>query len=102
MATHEESNSSSPSTTWAWRRIKIGPTAGGQKQRPAAGRSLKALSARNPREPLTIKVSYRGGAECWWEIHARGAVIRRPGHLALHDVLMEISTPGSQAVRDRQ
>lgn len=52
---------------------------------------MKRLSPRNPREPLTIQVKYRGGPECWWEISARGATIRRPGSLALHDVLRELS-----------
>nr|CRY96850.1 hypothetical protein [uncultured prokaryote] len=46
------------------------------------------LAERDPREPLTITVTYRGGSECWWELRARGVTIRRPGSLSLHDVLM--------------
>ena len=49
------------------------------------------LVPRNPREPLTITVTYRGGSECWWEIRARGTVVRRPGSEALHDVLAHLS-----------
>lgn len=49
------------------------------------------LARRNPREPITILVTYRGGAEGWWEIKARGRVWRVPGVLALHDVLMGIN-----------
>lgn len=45
------------------------------------------LARRDPRDPLTITVTYRGGPECWWEIRARGVTIRRPGVTALHDVL---------------
>lgn len=45
------------------------------------------LARRDPRDPLTIVVTYRGGAECWWEIKAWGVTIRRPGSVALHDVL---------------
>jgi hypothetical protein len=35
-------------------------------------------------------VTYRGGAEAWWSIKARGRVWRRPGTLALHDVLQDV------------
>jgi len=49
------------------------------------------LTPRDPRDPLTVTVTYRGGSECWWEIRARGVVIRRPGHVALHDVLSHLS-----------
>ena len=45
------------------------------------------LARRNPRDPLTITVTYRGGPECWWELKARGVTIRRPGSVSLHDAL---------------
>lgn len=48
------------------------------------------LAARDPREPLTITVSFRGGTECWWEIKGRGVTIRRPGVTSLHDVLSHL------------
>lgn len=49
------------------------------------------LARRDPRDPLTVTITYRGGPECWWEIRARGTVIRRPGSVALHDVLSWIN-----------
>lgn len=68
-------------------------------RRPAGGQSTASARAvrwfgraqRNPREPLTIKVKYRGGEECWYEVHARGAIGRFPGHTALHDAMREIN-----------
>ena len=88
MDDHE--NTRSPSTTWVWKTRTIRVPAGGQKQEPPAGRHPKQLPSRDPRKPLTITISYRGGAECWWEIRGRGIVIRRPGALALHDVLSDL------------
>lgn len=49
------------------------------------------LVPRDAREPLTVTVTYRGGPECWWEIRARGTVIRRPGVTSLHDVLSHLN-----------
>lgn len=69
--------------------------AGGQQAPGAKLRRIQGLLPRNARDPLTIKVSYRGGPECWWEIHARGVVVRRPGVVALHDLLMELNGGGS-------
>jgi len=63
---------------------------------PAGGQQLgrrrrpPRLTQHPQRTPLTIQVSYRGGAECWWTIKARGRTWRRPGTLALHDVLQDI------------
>lgn len=65
--------------------------AGGQKTAAAGARRWFGRAQRDPREPLTIKVKYRGGEECWYEIHARGAVGRFPGHVALHDAMSEIN-----------
>jgi hypothetical protein len=41
--------------------------------------------------PITVSVSYRGGPEAWYEVHARGSVGRFPGYVALHDVMAEIN-----------
>jgi hypothetical protein len=48
------------------------------------------LRRRNPREKLTLTISYRGGAEAWWLIEARGSSGVFPGVAALHDVMREI------------
>lgn len=54
------------------------------------GRPLRSLPPWPRRDPLTIRVKYRGGAEGWVEIHARGAIVRRPGHVAILDVLQDV------------
>jgi hypothetical protein len=60
---------------------------------PEQGRrkaSSEALSARPLRSDLTITVRHRGGPESWWEVRARGRVWRRPGYIALDDLLRDV------------
>jgi hypothetical protein len=83
------SNGRIPSTTWKWSTRTIRVPAGGHKQEPAEGSPTKRLYERERRKPLTVVVTYRGGAECWWELRARGKVVRMPGVMALHDVLSQ-------------
>lgn len=90
MATHDETYTRSPSTTSAWRYGKIRRPAGGQGDSGPKGHRWRRLPPRNAREPLTIKVKYRGGPEAWVEIHARGDVGRYPGHAYLVDVLSDL------------
>lgn len=85
------SNDRSPSTTWGYRRVKMPSSAPQASSASRRGRHPATLSKRNPREPLTITVTYRGGPECWWEIKARGVTFRRPGYVALHDLLSEVN-----------
>ena len=40
--------------------------------------------------PLTMMLTYRGGAEAWWEVKCRGRTYHFPGHLCLHDVMARI------------
>jgi hypothetical protein len=73
------------STTWEWKRVKIDPPlAAPPKQSPKAAARLARRAAR---EPTTLTIRYRGGAEAWWEVKARGRSWRVPGHVALHDVM---------------
>lgn len=83
-------NTRTPSTTYGWIYGKVRRPAGGQQARRPKGVHFKRLRSWNPREPLSIKVSYRGGAECWVEIHARGAEGRFPGHLPIYEVLRAV------------
>ena len=86
---HGASNKCTPSTTskWEWRKIRVphGPL---EAQRPEGAPSK--LSRWNRRDPLTITVVYRGGAEAWIQIKARGRTIRVPGHLAVIDALEKV------------
>lgn len=84
-------NTRPSSTTWAYRRVKVRRPAGGQKPVGARAARWALRSPRAAREPLTLTVKYRGGPECWYEIHARGEVGRFPGTTALHDAMEEIN-----------
>lgn len=83
------SNNSTPSTTpqWKWAKIRSAPARPTVRSPKASSSSLAAW---DKARALSITVKYRGGAECWWEITARGHVWRRPGHLHLDDVLQEV------------
>lgn len=91
MAAIESANKGTTSTTWAWRQVKIRRPAGGQQHSTAKPSRWFGRARRDPREPLTLTIKYRGGEECWYEVHARGEVGRFPGHVALHDVLREVN-----------
>jgi len=77
-------------------RAKIArPPEARRQDRPKGGRSGWWGLPKWPwRRPLTIKLTYRGGAEAWVEIHARGRVVRRPGHVHLIEVFAEIARQG--------
>lgn len=70
------------------RRVRRRPK-GQQDSRPKGGRWSRRAKV-NPRDPLTISVKFRGGPECWYEIHARGSMGRFPGYVSLHDAMHEI------------
>lgn len=89
-----QTNTRSESTTFEWKRVKMRRPAGGHtKTQPKAGHSyFRRLSPWNwRRQPITLAVKYRGGSECWFEIHARGGTLRVPGVVALVDVVKEIA-----------
>lgn len=94
MTYHLDTNSSSPSATWIPQRAKLPRSRRGAKQDGSKRPLFRNLRARNPREPLTIQVRYRGGAEAWWYIEARGTSQAFPGHLCLHDVMSSINGQG--------
>lgn len=66
--------------------------AGGQKDISTKSRRFFGLPPRNPREVLHLTVKFRGGPECWYEIHARGQIVRYPGVRSLHEIMDEINT----------
>lgn len=87
-------NERSTSTTWAWRRVKISrpPEATGHS------RSKSVRWRRFRPTPITtklhIEVTYKGGAEAWCLVRARGENNVVPGHMAIYDLLMEITGAG--------
>ena len=77
-----------------WKRVKIRrPPEAHSGSRPK-GDYWRRLPPRNGREPLKVSVKYRGGAQAWYEIHARGGVLRVTGDTALHDVMSRINNQG--------
>lgn len=79
-----------PSTIHVWELAKIQTPARAGKHVRRRRSSFASLPKWPRRQPLVIKVWWRGGAEAWWQLEARGVTIRRPGHVCLHDVLAEI------------
>jgi len=94
MHDDSESNICPPSTTWAYRKVKIKTPARAADTARRSRSTFRSLARRPLRDTTTLTVKYRGGPECWWEIRARGVTVRRPGWLALHDVLREIYQDG--------
>lgn len=43
------------------------------------------------RKPVHLTITYRGGAEAWVEIHARGDIGRYTGNAQIIDILMDIT-----------
>lgn len=88
----EDPNNSSSSTRWEWRQVIVRRPAGGQKPVSPKARRFWSLPPRNPREPLHLTIKFRGGPECWYEVHARGQIVRYPGVRSLHEIMDEINT----------
>jgi hypothetical protein len=91
-----------PSTTFVWRKVKMKPPPAGHNSARAKRGRWRHL-ARWPRaRSLTITVSYRGGAESWWLVKARGSQGVFPGHAQLEDVMAAVfSEPDYAADRER-
>lgn len=91
MPTKHDDEGVFPSAHWEWKQVKIRRPAGGQKASLPKGGHWYRFPPRNPREPLTIKVKYRGGSEAWYEVHARGSVGRYPGYRSIHEIMSDIN-----------
>lgn len=79
------------STRWETRRVKIArPPEAMTAQRPT-GLRWRRLPRIDWRKPQHLTISYRGGAEAWVEVHARGDLGRYPGHTAIIDILADIT-----------
>lgn len=91
MPADDDENERTPSTTWAWRRVKIAPAPQAESDAERSESALGSLLPWPRRRPLTLTLRYRGGSEAWYEIRVRGRTIRRPGHVALHDLWREIT-----------
>jgi hypothetical protein len=75
-----------PSTTWAWRKVKIKPST----RRDTALRSNSAAAAEpdiHRREAFTVVIKYVGGPESSWLVRRGRRAWRAPGHMALEDLM---------------
>jgi hypothetical protein len=93
-------NGRSRSTTTEWKWVKLPAARQGQGPQPAQRTMRSFLSRRDHRKPLWIEVHYRGGPEMWFELRARGATRRYPGHVCLADALADILM-GTERASDR-
>lgn len=64
--------------------------------------SAPPLTPRDRWSPLTITLVYRGGAEAWYQIRARGRVWHFPGHLCLHDCVEAVNLGRGGKVEEPQ
>lgn len=90
MARQPETERSFSSTRWIPEVVKIKPPARAT-QAARRSRTVKALMRPwEPREKLNMRIVYRGGAEAWFEIDARGETWRFTGACTLYDAMAEI------------
>lgn len=91
MAQEPTDTNTSRSTTYRFERRKILVRSEGARESGAEGGHRHSVSRRNMREPISITIRWRQGAESWWQIEARGKTWRRPGYTSLDDVMRDIS-----------
>lgn len=80
------------STTWRTRRGKITRAPQATQDSGGAKHRLSRMPRRDPRTPLQATLKLRGGAEAWVEIHARGAVVRVPGHTSIAELVLLLNS----------
>ena len=91
MAASKKIPAQIPSTTWEWKRVKVSASRREGRQNVPKAPRWGRLARRNPKDALTLRITYRGGAECWYLVEARGSHGVFPGHAALHDVMRKIN-----------
>jgi hypothetical protein len=79
------------STTFGWKYVKLSRPPEANRQREAPSRGFRRLPRWPMRKPLALTMKFRGGAECWIEVHSRGQIARFPGNTALYDVFRRIA-----------
>lgn len=84
-------NIRSGSTTYEWKRVKVRGTPAGRAKRAEGASRWSKLVGRDRTSPLTVTLRYRGGAESWWLVEARGRRGAFPGWMGLDDVMAEIN-----------
>lgn len=79
-----------PSTTFAWRKVKMKtPPAGQGTVRAQRGR-WHGLTTWPRARTLSVSITYRGGPESWWLVNSRGRHGVFPGSAAIEDVMAAV------------
>lgn len=80
------------STTWRSPQGTVSRAPQATGTAAARGVRLAQLPRRNPRDPLTVTVRYRGGPEGWVELRTRGATVRVPGHTDVASLVLLLNS----------
>lgn len=78
-----------PSTTWDWRKVKIGALAPAGDA-TASEASTFCFRRGDPRLTQVLRVEWRGGPEDSWLVTWQGRPWRFPGHWCLSDVMRKL------------
>ncbi len=79
-----------PSTTFAWKKVKMKPPPAGHETARAKRGRWHGLPTWPRRRLSRLEVYWRGGAESWWYVGARGRYGVFPGHMAIEDVMAQV------------
>jgi hypothetical protein len=91
MSLDDIANACLPSTTYAWKRVRIPGTPERARVSGSEATSSGRFSRTWPRrDPLTLTIKYRGGSEGWYEVRARGRVFRRPGWVDVETLMRDV------------
>src|SRR5215213_8195219 len=85
-------NDCSPSTTIVWETARIPRRRQPQSTAAAKQRPKSLLVTREEREPLFLTVTYKGGAEGWVIVQARGRVVPVPGWWSLLELVLDVNS----------
>lgn len=91
-----------PSTRWVVGTPNLRKSPARASKQIAAGARWSRFSRLRPRDRITLTIQYRGGAEAWYEIEARGSMGRFVGVTSLHDVMREIREGGAWYIPDNR
>lgn len=79
------------STRFVHKRVRMTRPPEARRYSGPKGLRWKKLPRQDWRKPVHLTITYRGGAEAWVEIHARGDLGRYTGDAQIIDILMDIT-----------
>lgn len=84
-------NEGSPSTTWAWRRVKISRAPQANKGSATKSHRWRRFGRRDPAQAIQVTLAYKGGAQGWVMVSGRGERNVYPGDTSLLDLVLDIN-----------